>query len=57
MKDSNKNTSYFHDKATTQEHINKIKGLRDEAGNWVDQKEQMEAVVDPYLRSLSVPQC
>lgn len=49
MKDGDKNTSYFHAQATTREQVNKISGLRDEFGIWVDQKEQMENVVQAYF--------
>lgn len=44
MKDQNKNTAYFHAKATTREQFNKIRGLRNEHGTWVDRKEEMEAI-------------
>lgn len=36
MKDGDKNTSYFHIRATTRKQMNKVRGLRDEMGNWVD---------------------
>lgn len=52
MKDGDKNTSYFHAQATTREQVNKISGLRDEFGIWVDQKEQMENVVQAYFQGL-----
>lgn len=52
MKDGDKNTAYFHARATTREQVNKIKGLRDGTGTWVDKKEQMEAVVEEYFQGL-----
>lgn len=52
MKDSDKNTAYFHARATTREQLNTIKGLRDGAGMWVDQKEQMEGIVHNYFQGL-----
>lgn len=52
MKDGDKNTAYFHARATTRNQVNKIKGLRDAMGNWVDRKNQMEAVVGDYFRGL-----
>lgn len=52
MKDGDKNTAYFHARATTREQVNKIKGLRDGTGTWVDKKEQIEAVVEEYFQGL-----
>lgn len=50
MKDGDKNTAYFHARATTRKQVNKIKGLQDATGVWVSSKGEMEAVVDGYFR-------
>lgn len=52
MKDGDKSTSFFHAKATMREQINKIKGIRDKAGDWVEDKAKVEAVVDSYFQEL-----
>lgn len=52
LKDGDKNTSFFHAKATIREQVNKISGLRDANGNWIVDKQQMEKVVDDYFREL-----
>lgn len=49
MKDGDKNTAYFHARATTRKQVNKIKGLQDATGVWVSSKGKMEAVVDGYF--------
>lgn len=46
MRDGDKNTSYFHARATTRKHVNKIKCLQDTTGVWVNRKADMEMVVD-----------
>lgn len=51
MKDGDKNTSFFHAKATIRERVNTIKGLRDAMGNWVEEKTQMEGVVEGLFKT------
>lgn len=52
MKGGDKNTAYFHARASTRNHINNIKGLQNTNGVLVRRKEEMEAVVDEYFRNL-----
>lgn len=52
MKEGDKNTSYFHARATTRKHVNKIRGLQDATGVWVNKKDKMEAVIDHYFQDL-----
>lgn len=52
FKDGDKNTSYFHARATVGKQVNKIKGLENENGQWVKEKHALEGVVDSYFREL-----
>lgn len=52
MKEGDRNTAYFHAKATVREQVNKIMGLHDAHGVWVKEKQQMETVVDHYFRGI-----
>lgn len=52
MKGGDKNTSYFHARATVRKQVNKITGLQNGAGTWVRDKKGMEGLVDEYFRGL-----
>lgn len=52
LKAGDKNTSFFHAKASIREQVNKIDGLRDETGVWRTNKRQLEGMVDGYFRNL-----
>ncbi|XP_021839603.2 uncharacterized protein [Spinacia oleracea] len=52
MKDGDKNTSYFHRKASNKKHVNGIKGLFDEAGVWKVGKGDLEGIVTDYFQNL-----
>lgn len=52
MKDGDKNTSFLHAKASIRESVNTIDGIRNGVGQWVTEKEQMEAVVQVYFQGL-----
>lgn len=41
LRDGEKNTSYFHHKASQRRKRNTIKGLYDEAGNWKESREDI----------------
>lgn len=52
MKDGDKNTSYFHARATIRQQVNKIKDLQDRNGVWIQEKQEMEGVVDAHFRDM-----
>lgn len=56
LKDGDRNTTFFHGKATVREQANKINGLENENGVRVDEKDQMEAVVAQYFGGSSTRQ-
>lgn len=45
-------TSFFHANAIMREQVNKIKGIRDKAKDWVEDKAKVGAVVDSYFQEL-----
>lgn len=52
MKDGDKNISYFHARATIRQQVNKIKDLQDRNGVWIQEKQEMEGVVDAHFRDM-----
>lgn len=52
VKDGDRNTSYFHHKATQQKKRNQIKGLYDEEGVWQQEEEKLEEIVGSYCEKL-----
>lgn len=52
FKGGDKNTSYFHARATVGKQVNKINGLENKNGQWVKEKHALEGVVDSYFREL-----
>lgn len=52
MKDGDKNTRFFHAKATTRARVNHISGLENRQGQWVESKTDVENVVADYFETL-----
>lgn len=52
LKDGDKNTSYFHHKASSRRRRNTIKGLEDDAGCWVTDPGQVEAIITNYFENI-----
>ncbi|XP_021859944.2 uncharacterized protein [Spinacia oleracea] len=52
LRDGDKNTSYFHHKASHRRHVNSIPGLLDEDGVWHSSREEMEDMVEVFFKSL-----
>lgn len=52
MKDGDKNTTYFHRKASHRKRRNGIKGLYDKHNVWREDKEDLEGVVEDYFAAL-----
>ena len=58
LRDGDKNTTYFHKKASQRRHYNSIAGLFDENDIWRDKEEDLEDLVSSYfgkLFSIEVP--
>lgn len=47
-----RNTKWFHLKASTRQKTNKIHGLTDELGNWVEEDVKMERLATNYFQNL-----
>ena len=52
LKDGNKNTSFFHTKATQRRRRNSIKGLFEEAGQWCTNQNQIVDIAVNYYQHL-----
>ncbi|KAL2937078.1 Protease HtpX-like protein [Bienertia sinuspersici] len=52
LRDGDKNTSYFHHKASSRKRRNHIKGLYDNKNNWCNEANEIEAVVTSYFSQL-----
>ena len=52
LKEGDKNTRYFHCKATQRNKHNLILGLQDEAGVWVEEEEVLGKVVEDYFQDM-----
>lgn len=50
--DGDRNTRYYHIKATNRKKKNKIHMLKDEQGDWVEDEEQIKHLATDYFRSL-----
>jgi hypothetical protein len=52
LKEGDRNTKYFHGRASQRRRRNNIKGVRDQAGIWQDNDDQVARVFLEYYRSL-----
>jgi hypothetical protein len=52
LKEGDRNTRFFHQKAVWRARRNKIKKLRDDAGNWNDVPSDMERMASSYFKEL-----
>lgn len=52
LRDGDKNTTYFHKKASQRRHHNSIAGLFDENNIWRDKEEDLEDLVSNYFGNL-----
>ncbi|XP_075663156.1 uncharacterized protein LOC142632674 [Castanea sativa] len=52
LKEGDRNTRYFHCKATQRNKRNLILGLEDEAAQWVEEEEDLGRVVEAYFQNM-----
>ena len=52
LKEGDRNTSYFHYRVTQRSKRNLILGQEDEAGQWVDEEEDLGRVVEAYFQNM-----
>ncbi|XP_056695214.1 uncharacterized protein [Spinacia oleracea] len=52
IKDGDRNTKYFHHKASQRRRRNEIKRLMDGTGQWVTEEEEIEGVVEDFYEEL-----
>lgn len=52
LKDGDRNTKYFHHKASSRKKKNKIKGLMNSNGEWCTEDRHMEHIVESYYRNM-----
>jgi hypothetical protein len=52
LKEGDRNTCYFHKKATWRQRKNKIKKLKDNSGKWVDKQEEIEELTTSFFDDL-----
>ncbi|KAL6204999.1 hypothetical protein ACLB2K_022265 [Fragaria x ananassa] len=52
LRDGDKNTSFFHRKASNRKRKNNLKGLYNDLGEWVEDDEGVEQVVSSYFQSM-----
>ena len=51
-RNGDRNTKYFHSRATRRFRRNKVEGIRDEEGNWRDQQHDISIVLVDYFKDL-----
>ena len=54
LKHGDKNTKYFHSKASQRQRRNYVKGIRSEQGLWVEEMEEIAIVATDYFDNLFV---
>lgn len=52
LRDGDKNTSYFHHKATQRKKRNYIRGLFHDQEVWKEEKEEMDSIISKYFSNL-----
>lgn len=52
IKDGDKNTKYFHHKASQRKKRNEIKGLTDAKGEWCTEEDEFEPIIQEYYEQL-----
>ncbi|XP_058756417.1 uncharacterized protein LOC131629650 [Vicia villosa] len=52
LKDGDRNTRYYHMKASTRRKRNKIHMLKDKNGTWVDENDTLQKMVTQYFKSM-----
>uniref|UniRef100_A0A803LGQ4 CCHC-type domain-containing protein n=1 Tax=Chenopodium quinoa TaxID=63459 RepID=A0A803LGQ4_CHEQI len=52
LRDGDKNTKYFHHKASQRKVQNRIKGLFDENGEWFEERADLERLISAYFSNL-----
>ena len=52
MKDGDRNTKFFHECASQRKRKNEISRLRNQHGDWVSDKSEMEGMVNNYFHNL-----
>ena len=51
-RNGDRNTKYFHSRATRRFRRNKVEGIRDKEGNWRDQQHDISVVLVDYFKDL-----
>lgn len=52
LKEGDKNTKFFHSKATTRKKKNRIWGIEDKQGNWIEEIAEVEAEFCEYFQEI-----
>jgi hypothetical protein len=52
LKEGDRNTRYFHKKATWRQRKNRIKKLKNNSGLWVDKQEEIEKLATSFFKDL-----
>ncbi|WCJ39421.1 hypothetical protein M5689_020411 [Euphorbia peplus] len=52
LKEGDRNTKFFHNKASTRRKINSLTMLKNEAGIWCEDEQEIESIVTKYYNSL-----
>lgn len=50
--DGDRNTRFFHKYATARKEVNKIRGPRNDAGEWIEEEEQVQELIIEYFDKL-----